>query len=63
MIINVNVEVPDENDKCQYCRFHYRTMRGISRCNLWQAPLGEAFNEQRFVYKCARCLNATRAER
>ncbi len=62
MKIRVDVEVPDKSDKCQSCKFRYLTVRGINMCDLWGVRLEEAFDGERFVYKCPDCLSATKVE-
>ncbi len=50
MIINVNVDVPDNENECEFCR-----LSEGSYCNLFDVWLGTS---KGVTYKCRPCLNA-----
>lgn len=57
MIINVNVEVPDGEDTCGFCRF---IDGDRDYCLLFDDWLYG--NRVHILCKCDKCLNATRLE-
>jgi len=61
MLINVNVEVPDGIDECQYCRQRYPRHLNISYCLLFGQVLSLSAETMR-PRKGEACLNATRVE-
>ena len=61
MLINVNVEVPDDDSRCQECLYADKDEgKWKFYCLLFNVPLKTNHNQG--IMKCPECLNATRVE-